>query len=267
MIAMSDDPALPTPRPYESFRVLGTRVDRVQNTDVMAEMERWISEDDGRCRFIVNTGFHGLWEAHRDPAFRAVVEGADMFSPDGIAPVWISRLRRTPLRDRATSAELMDMIFTRSMARGYSHYFFGDTDATLDALREQLAVRYPGMRVAGTFSPPFRALTPEEDQAQVDQINAASPDVLWVGLGLPKQERWIHEHRDRLNARVAIGVGACFGFFSGKVARSPAWVGNVGLEWLWRLSREPRKLWRRAFVDGPQFALHALLELSGLRRY
>jgi len=98
-------------------------------------------------------------------------------------------------------------------------------------------------------------------------INDARPDVLWVGLGLPKQERWIHEHKDRLNVPVAIGVGACFGFFSGKVKRAPLWIGRMGLEWLWRFLQEPKKLWRRDMLDGPRFMGHVFLQLTGLRKY
>ena len=127
--------------------------------------------------------------------------------------------------------------------------------------------QYPGHHVVGVLSPPFRPLTPEEDEAQVQAINRAKPDVLWVGLGTPKQDRWIHEHRQRLEVPVAIGVGAAFRFLSGQVPRAPVWIGRVGLEWAYRLLQEPRKCWRRCLIQGPQFIIHVALELTGLRKY
>jgi len=149
----------------------------------------------------------------------------------------------------------------------YSSFFYGDTPQTLDALRSSLEREYPCHRIAGTYSPPFRPLTAEEDADVVKMINDARPDVLWVGLGLPKQETWIAEHIDRLNVPVAMGVGAAFGFLSGRVSRAPQWVGRCGFEWLWRLMCEPRKVWRRDLLGGPSFVGHVLLELTGLKKY
>jgi len=157
--------------------------------------------------------------------------------------------------------------FERANSKGYSSFFYGDTDETLAALRERLEREYSNHKVAGTFSPPFGAVSPEEDEAHVRMINDARPDVLWVGLGTPKQDRWIFEHQERLRVPVAVGVGAAFGFLSGRVKRAPAWIGRCGFEWLWRLAREPKKLWRRDLLDGPRFLFHVALELCGLRRY
>lgn len=235
--------------------ILGTKVHLVQNEDVLSQMESWISSKEERCHFIVNTGFHGIHVAIRDERFRQIVNSADLFSPDGIAAVWIAKLLGKKLPRRATSAELMAMYFDRANQTGYSSFFFGDTDETLADLKSSLERNYPGHRVAGTYSPPFRQHSEEEKQAMIDMINDARPDVLWVGLGLPKQERWISENLDRLRVPVAIGVGACFGFFSGKVKRSPDWVGELGFEWLWRLAAEPKKLMRRDLVEGPSFLM------------
>jgi N-acetylglucosaminyldiphosphoundecaprenol N-acetyl-beta-D-mannosaminyltransferase len=250
-----------------SMRVLGTRVHLVDNDKVLALLEEWIARREGGCRFVVVTGFHGLWVAHQDPDFRRIVASADLFSPDGIAPVWIAKLKGRPLAARATGPDLMESFFRRANRAGYRSFFLGDTEDTLRALRSALEYRFPGHVVAGTLSPPFRELTPEEDEQIVRAINESRPDVVWVGLGLPKQERWIHEHRSRLNAAVAVGVGAAFKFSAGKINRPPEWVGRNGLEWLWRLAQEPGKLWRRDLVDGPRFVWHVLLEVTGLRRY
>jgi len=134
-------------------------------------------------------------------------------------------------------------------------------------MREKLTRSWPGHRIAGTFSPPFRGLSTQEDQEAVERINEARPDVLWVGLGAPRQDRWIHERLARLRVPVAIGVGAAFGFIAGTVQRCPEWMGSMGLEWAHRFAKEPKKLWRRDLIDGPKFVFHLGMELVGLRDY
>ncbi|MEO0422804.1 MAG: WecB/TagA/CpsF family glycosyltransferase [Pseudomonadota bacterium] len=249
--------------------VLGAGVDRLTLQQTIDEIERWIAERDSHkgARYVVATGFHGIWEGHRDASFRRVINSADISCADGIAPVIASRLRGEPIPERVPGPDVLRAFLARADERGYRSYFFGDTQETLDALEDNLQRLYPGHVIAGTCSPPFRPLAPEETQAMIDAINASGADVLWVGLGCPKQERWIAEHRHRLQVPVAMGVGAAFGFASGRVSRAPAWVGRFGLEWAWRLAAEPRKLWRRTLVQGPQFVFHLALELMGLRRY
>jgi N-acetylglucosaminyldiphosphoundecaprenol N-acetyl-beta-D-mannosaminyltransferase len=168
---------------------------------------------------------------------------------------------------RTPGADVMRAFFELADRANLSSFFLGDTEETLAALKERLERSYPGHRVAGTCSPPFRALTADEDGEIVATINEARPDVLWVGLGTPKQDRWIHERKDRLRVPVAAGVGAAFGFLSGRVSRAPGWVGRCGMEWAWRVAHEPRKLWRRVLLDGPRFVAHACLELTRLRTY
>jgi N-acetylglucosaminyldiphosphoundecaprenol N-acetyl-beta-D-mannosaminyltransferase len=230
---------------YDKVSILGSEFHRIQNPEVLSTMEHWIRDEPDRCHFIVNTGFHGLWTAFKDPQFRRIVNSCDLFSPDGIAMVWIAKLKGKPIADRATSAELMKLYFERANTQGYRSFFYGDTWETLKALRSHLEQNYPEHGVSGIYSPPFRPLTSEEDNKIIERINSSGAHVLWVGLGLPKQERWIYEHRNRLKVPVAIGVGACFGFFSRKVRRAPQWVGRAGFEWLWRFAMEPKKLWRR----------------------
>jgi N-acetylglucosaminyldiphosphoundecaprenol N-acetyl-beta-D-mannosaminyltransferase len=245
-------------------RVLGSRVPVVSMDDALAHVEEMIADGPARCRQVIVTGFHGVWEGHKDPGFRSVLNGADFWIPDGVSVPLILRLRGHPMR-RLTGPDFMASLLERGAERGYRSYFFGDTEDTLDALRARVEERYPGNRIAGAFSPPFRTITSDEDQAQVDRINAARPDILWVGLGLPKQERWIHEHLDRLRVPVAIGVGAAFGFLSGRVKRAPAWMGELGFEWAYRLVVEPRKCMRRSLVEGPRFILAVMRESVGGR--
>jgi N-acetylglucosaminyldiphosphoundecaprenol N-acetyl-beta-D-mannosaminyltransferase len=253
--------------PSPSVRILGSRVHIVDMPRVVAQIEEWIAAPAGHCSRITVTGFHGLWEAHKHPDFQAILNSTELWVPDGIAPVWVAKRKGFPQAVRTPGAEIMKAFFERANEKGYSSYFYGDTDATLAALKTNLESKYPNHRVAGTFSPPFRPVTPQEDAQIIKMINDAKPDVLWVGLGLPKQDRWLHAHVDQLHVPVAMGVGAAFGFLSGKVKRVPDWIGNHGLEWLWRFIQEPKKLWRRDLLDGPRFVTHVLLEMSGLRKY
>jgi N-acetylglucosaminyldiphosphoundecaprenol N-acetyl-beta-D-mannosaminyltransferase len=152
----------------------------------------------------------------------------------------------------------------RGRTTGLRHYFLGGRPGTPELLAGALTRRFPGLITAGTESPPFRTASDAEDQATVDRINAAGPDVVWIGLGSPKQELWAADHAARLNARLILPVGAAFDFHSGRVRRAPAWMRRVGLEWLFRLAREPRRLFRRYIVSNARFV--ALLAREELRR-
>jgi N-acetylglucosaminyldiphosphoundecaprenol N-acetyl-beta-D-mannosaminyltransferase len=242
-----------------TFRVLGTRVHAVELPQAVALMERWVAQGTAG-RYVVATGVHGLMEAHRDRRFQGILNRADLFVPDGYSLVWLARRKGVPLRRRVCGTELLWAFCRLASQRGYRVFFYGDTEEVLVRLRERLHQAFPQLNIAGSFSPPFRSLTPQEDEAVVRMINAASPDVVWVGLGLPKQERWIVEHRHRLQAPVLVAVGAAFKFVSGVVKRAPRWMGDHGLEWLWRFFHEPRKLWRRALIDVPQFVGLTALE-------
>ena len=252
-----------------SISVLGSRVHMIDIPAVIEIISHWIRQFEDRriCRQIIVTGFHGLWESHKNEDFKAILNSADLWVPDGIAPVWIARLKGVTDGDRTPGADIMRAYFERANQKGYRSFFYGDTEETLDALKTKLEKKYPCHKIVGMYSPPFRPLTPEEDEDIIRIINDAKPDVLWVGLGLLKQDRWISEHKERLKVPVAMGVGAAFGFHSEKVKRVPDWIGKNGLEWVWRFIQEPKKLWRRDLIDGPQFVWHVLLELSGLRKY
>lgn len=250
---------------FGTITILGSHVHRIVASEVVDLMAEWIDSCDGRTRFLINTGFHGLWVAHQDPQFRTIVNTADLFTPDGAAVEWLAKAQGRKLRGRARGVEIMDCFFRLAQSRGFRSYFYGDTPETLVQLEQRLSVRYPGHVVAGSESPPFRALTEEEDRQAIERINASRPDVLWVGLGLPKQEKWIASHLDQLEVPVVMGVGACFRFYSGGVKVAPEWVARSGFEWLWRLSAEPRKLWRRDLIDGPRFLVAGLIDACRVR--
>lgn len=251
----------------DSIRILGSRVHMVEIPDVVHVMARWIETEPHKCHHVVNTGMHGIMEAHRDRRFKNVLNAADLLAPDGILVVLIARLRGFTLEKKNTGPELMWEFSKIADEQGYKYFILGDTEDTLQLLDKRLREAYPSLRIVGLHSPPFRPLTPEDDETILRSINQAEPDVLWVGLGMPKQDQWIHEHQDRLNVPVAVGAGASFKFLSGRVKRAPAWARNWGFEWLWRFSQEPGRIWRRVFVDAPHFVGLVALELSGLRKY
>jgi N-acetylglucosaminyldiphosphoundecaprenol N-acetyl-beta-D-mannosaminyltransferase len=247
---------------FPACRILGSRVRFLPAEEVAAILAGWIDSWRGEAaRQVVVTGFHGLWEAHQSPELRRVLNSADLWVADGIAPVWVARLRGLRNVKRTPGAEIMQAFFRLAQQKGLASFFYGDTEETLVALRRRLEADYPGHRIAGTISPPFRPLAQEEDARYLEQINESGAHVLWVGLGTPKQDRWIWERRLRLRVPVAVGVGAAFRFVAGTVRRCPRWMGEAGFEWLWRLACEPRKLWRRDFLDGPRFVYEITKEL------
>jgi N-acetylglucosaminyldiphosphoundecaprenol N-acetyl-beta-D-mannosaminyltransferase len=252
------------PQGDATFKVLGVRVHAVQIPDVVAQMGRWISGRDG-CHFIAVTGMHGVSEAQRDPYFKRILNEADLVVPDGMPLVWLGRRHGFPLRRRVYGPELMET-FCGSTGSRHRHFLYGGLPGVPELLAGALQQRY-GINVVGEYSPPFRALTPEEDEEIVNRIHASNPDVLWIGLSTPKQERWMYEHRARLRVPVVVGVGAAFDLNSGRAKQAPTWMQEHGLEWSYRLVQEPRRLWRRYLLNGPRFVLSVASELLSLRRY
>jgi N-acetylglucosaminyldiphosphoundecaprenol N-acetyl-beta-D-mannosaminyltransferase len=247
--------------------IVGLPVHMVQIPAVVSLMTDWVCFDRQRCRWIVVADMHAVVEAHQRIEFRRMLDQADLIVPDGIGLVRVARWKGASLHARVAGTDLMKAFFAGTKSMGISHFFLGDTVETLSLLQANLERTYAGFEVAGTCSPPFRTLTSDEDNAIVQRINDAHPDVLWVGLGLPKQERWIFKHRHRLNVPLVLGVGAAFKFLAGTVKRAPDCVGNMGLEWLWRFVHEPRRLWRRIIIEAPQFVGLASLDVSGLRKF
>lgn len=240
--------------------MLGAPIDVIDIDQVLSLMETWISDRD-RTRWIAVTGSHGALEAHKRSDFRAVLQTADLSVPDGRWAARIAARKMSCPTQQVRGADLMTGFFELSRQKGFSSYFYGDTDETLALATEKLTAKHPGLKIVGSFSPPFREVAEAEDEQIIQMINQANPDVLWVALGLPKQERWIVSHRDRLNVPVIVAVGAAIKFHSGTVKPAPRWASRVGLEWFWRLLHEPRRVWKRALIYGPQFTALSLLEL------
>ncbi len=248
---------------FRVFTVLGVRVNAVQIPDVVALMERWIHERNA-YHFIAVTGMHGVTEAQHEPYFKQVLNSADLVVPDGMPLVWLGRRQGCALQRRVYGPELMQT-FSRTTGSKYRHFFYGGVPGVATVLG-QILLKDFGIDVAGTYSPPFRTLSKEEEEEILARINTAKPDVLWIGLSTPKQERWMYEHRSKLQVPVAVGVGAAFDLNSGRIPQAPQWMREHGLEWSFRLWHEPQRLWRRYLIYGSEFLWSVAWELlrSGL---
>jgi len=260
---MSSSPAAATPRPPR-VDILGVGVDASTMAAALGTIEDWISR--GEPRYVCVTGMHGVMECQRDEQLRRIHQGAGLVTTDGMPLVWLCRLKGRRNVERVYGPDLMLALCARSVSRGYRHFLYGATPQVLDTLATRLVARCPGLQVVGTYAPPFRAPTAEEEDAILRQIRAARPDIVWIGLSTPKQERWMADHVARLAGPVLIGVGAAFDFHAGLKRQAPRWMQRNGLEWLFRLLSEPRRLARRYLTNIPLFAWYLLLDAVGLRR-
>jgi N-acetylglucosaminyldiphosphoundecaprenol N-acetyl-beta-D-mannosaminyltransferase len=253
------------------FFVLGVRIDALQIPGVIEQMHDWVlawrAGRDRACRYINVTNVQSVTEPRRDSSFQAVLDNAALCVPDGMPLVWLGRHRGYDLRRRVYGPDLMVEFCSRPETRGCTHFFFGGAEGMAENLARKFSSRFPGLRVAGTYAPPFRALSSQEDEECVAAINRAAPDILWVCLGCPKQERWMYEHRDRLAVPVVVGVGQAFDIHAGNLRQAPAWMREHGLEWLFRLCLEPRRLWRRYLFSNTQFLFYLALESLGLKTF
>lgn len=225
---------------------------------------KWISGHSGRCRYVCVSGVHGVMEAVQDREFRQVLNHADLNVPDGMPIVWIGRLAGFGHMRRVFGPDLMLDVCKRSVRVGATHYFYGGKEGVADELAGNMIRAFPGLKTAGTFCPPFRALTQEEEETMIAEINSTHPDVLWVGLSTPKQEKWAARMASRLNAKVVLCVGAAFDYNTGRIRRAPRWMQWSGLEWLYRVLQEPRRLYKRYLRNNPLFVFLALRQLLGL---
>jgi N-acetylglucosaminyldiphosphoundecaprenol N-acetyl-beta-D-mannosaminyltransferase len=240
-------------------------VSAIQMAQALDQIACWI--DHEIRTYVVVCPVYTVMVCQEDAHFRSVVNRAGMVTPDGMPLVFVSRRMGYRHASRVYGPDLMLAASELSAQKGYANFYYGGAAGVPEQLAEMLTRRCPGLRVTGAYSPPFRALTPEEDQAIVDRINDAAPDIVWVALGSPRQDLWMAEHRDRLNAPVLIGVGAAFDFHTGRIRQAPLWMQRSALEWLFRLMTEPRRLWRRYLIYNPKFLFHISLQLLGLRAY
>lgn len=240
----------------ESSEILGVRISSVDIQSACSRICRWV--EDRTKAYVCVTPVSTIVQCQLDPHYKSIINHADMNTPDGMPVVWISRLKGNRQIARTYGPDLMGAVCAAGQDKGYKHYFYGATPETCRLLEANLKRKFPRMSIVGKISPPFRTLSDEEDSQIVESINRAGPDILWIGLGSPKQDFWMHEHRERLNVPVMIGVGAAFDFLAGTKPQAPRWMQRVGSEWLFRLCCEPQRLWRRYLIGNSKFIFYLL---------
>ena len=233
--------------------VLGVGISAINMDQAVAELTRWV--DEGEQHYVCVTGVHGVMESQSDQGLLEIHNRSGLTTPDGMPMVWAGKRAGADAMARVYGPDLMLEICQRSVEHGWRHYFYGGKEGVPDLLARTLQERFKGLQVVGTYSPPFRPLTEAESEEIASMINEADPHFVWVGLSTPKQERWMDANIGRLNAPALLGVGAAFDIHAGLLAQAPGWMQRWGLEWLYRLTREPRRLWKRYLANNPRFIL------------
>ena len=250
-----DTPVQPLPDPIPipaTDQILGVPLGLIDYERTLAWIDAMAAER--KQGYVCVCNVHSVMASHEDPVLRSALLGASLNVPDGQPLVWALNALGHSLSDRVYGPELMARACARAATSGRRFYLYGGRNqGALVQLALNLRQRYPGIRIVGGYSPPHRPLTEEEQAAVVTEINDARPDVVWVGIGVPKQEKWMAALRPQLDAPVLIGVGAAFDFHAGLVPQAPPWLQRAGLEWAYRLAREPRRLWRRYLTYNPRF--------------
>jgi len=246
--------------------VLGVRVSAVDLKSAVDLSDQWIRSARGHG-YICATGVHGVMEAHADSEVRQALNHAFLNVPDGMPMSWVGHLQGFRNMDRVFGPDLMMAMCRLSVERGYRNFFYGGKPGVAALLGETLQRKIPGLQVVGTYTPPFRSLTLDEEKEVLGQVRESRPHIFWVGLSTPKQERFMAQHVDYLQVPLMFGVGAAFDFHTGAIRDCSAWVKRSGLQWLHRLIQDPGHLWKRYLRNNPAFLWHIALQLSRLRQY
>jgi N-acetylglucosaminyldiphosphoundecaprenol N-acetyl-beta-D-mannosaminyltransferase len=245
--------------------LLGVRVTAFDLATAVAEMQQAIG--DGRKTYACTCPVYTLMQAHERPEVRAALNGADWVTPDGVPVVWALRWLGARGVGRVYGPDLMLALSEAGARESVAQFYLGGAPGVAEELARILANRFAGLPMAGWYSPPYRDLTPTEEDDLVARLNRSGARVIRVGLGSPKQDLWMARYRSRLEAPLLVGVGAAFDFFTGRQRQAPVWMQRSGLEWAYRLVQQPRRLWRRYLIYNPKFALLLAAQLAGLRHY
>ena len=243
--------------------ILGSRVDPTSYAQAIQQVVAWAQQHESR--YVCAANVHMLMEAHDSPEFQHVVNAADLVTPDGMPLVWMLQCLGYPQQERVYGPDLTLKLIETAVIHKIGVGFYGGTAETLAQLTTSFKEKYPNLQIKYSYSPPFRPLTTMEDESVILDVNASGAKILFIGLGCPKQERWMAAHKGRIQA-VMLGVGAAFDIHAGQKPQAPAWMQRVALEWLFRLGSEPRRLWRRYLLHNPRFFVLALMQLFGFRQ-
>ena len=238
----------------QTFRILGTPIGVLTMPEAIRVVTQWLKDGD-RCRLVTFANVHMLVEARLEPDFGDILRQTDLNCPDGNPLSWIGKALFGGRISQVAGPEFMPLFCEQTAGQGYRHFLYGGREGIAEKAAQQLMVRYPDIQIAGQYAPPFMQLSQREDEKVCTQINASGADVVWVCLGCPKQEKWILEHRDRLNAKVILAVGQAFDILAGTRARAPKIVRRFGLEWAYRLIQEPGRLWKRYLITNLLFII------------
>jgi N-acetylglucosaminyldiphosphoundecaprenol N-acetyl-beta-D-mannosaminyltransferase len=249
----------------EQVNVLGVGIHAVDMQSTASLFETRIR--NGGKGYVCLTGVHGIMEAQRDPTLKAIFAEALLVAPDGMPTVWMGHMQGFPAMQRVFGPDLMVDIIGREEFRNCIHFFCGGEPDVAESLRDEMLRRFPWVQIAGTYSPPFRPMTTMEENELEAKVRSLQPDIVWVGLSTPKQERFMARYLPVLDTKLMIGVGAAFLFHTGAIQDSPNWVKRAGLQWLHRLLQEPSRLWKRYLLNNPRFIFCVLLQFVGLKHY
>ena len=245
--------------------VLGVGIHALDKRSAVEFAEACIAS--GSRGYVCVTGVHGVMEAKRSAGFRKILDRALLVTPDGTPTVWVGKLQNHRRMGRVFGPDFMRDLCASSLKNGYTHFLYGGKPGIAEELRGNLEKWFPGIRVVGTFTPPFGPLNCQEQGELQETIARLAPDIIWVGLSTPKQELFMAQMIDRLNCRLMIGVGAAFDIHTGKLRDAPRWVKKAGLQWLHRVYQEPGRLWKRYLINNSAFLWHLAFQISGIRRY
>jgi N-acetylglucosaminyldiphosphoundecaprenol N-acetyl-beta-D-mannosaminyltransferase len=251
--------------PILRVNVLGVGVSAINMNEALARITRALEKKEKG--YVCVTGVHGVSEAQSDPAFRRILNRSFLCTPDGMPLVWVGRCQGAGDMDRVYGPDLMLATMELSERTGWRHFFYGGSAGTAELLKAKLLERFPKVQITGTYEPPFRPLYKEELEKFQEKVRLARPDVMWIGLSTPKQERFMAEHLEKLDVTLMFGVGAAFDFHAGKSRQAPRWMQRAGLEWFYRLCHEPRRLWKRYLKNNPLFVARIFCQLTRLKSY
>jgi N-acetylglucosaminyldiphosphoundecaprenol N-acetyl-beta-D-mannosaminyltransferase len=250
---------------HPKANVLGVAIDAVNMEQALARIEANLRLR--RKGYVCLTGVHGVMECKRDPALARIIANAALTAPDGMPTVWMGRHQGHPHMERVTGPDLMLEVISRPEFRGYSHFLCGGKEGVAEELRDELIARYPNIQIAGTYCPPFGPMSSAQEEELLSRINSVHPDVVWVGISTPKQEKFMDRYLPLLDTTLMFAVGAAFDFHTGRIADCSDWIKQSGLQWFHRLLQDPKHLWKRYLRNIPSFLFHISLQLTGVRSY